>query len=471
MVFISISRRVAPVAALILWCAAGARAAAPAAPSAFVTAARPNPIARITLSAPREKLMAGESMTLQFAAFDAADQPIVNPRLSFRVTPPFVAKVTGRGVLTARKAGTATIVAVSGKVTSDPISLTVNEVGRIDIAPAGVVAVYAGDTLVFHAQAYDLSGAPVPNADYPTVPIVWKSSGGRTAPITQAGGLRTTRPGATIVSASVGRVRSENVRVAIARRELGRSTRLFLTGEPVNGLRSLFVTIDRIEVATHEGVWQTMATRSDIDALVGQPIDVLALVNRRIQIGTGILPEGNYERIRITMSTDEGANYGVRLDNGARVDLPFQEPEDAVLDTPFYVWVATGYPLNVVLDFRSATSLTPASDTTATYLKPDWDGVVMDDTDLAHPFGALVGQLANATSGDVFLTNVDDGGTITNYFGQLDPNTGVFRIGQVPTGRYELHVIVPGHAEMTLPQQITIAPGRDTILSQPIVVP
>jgi hypothetical protein len=464
MVIISLSNRASWITALLLSSAAGAQ-------SGTVTLqARPNPVARIELSVPQLKLLAGDAVPLQVTAFDVADQPLANPRLSFRVTPAVVAKVS-RGVLTARKAGTAQVVALSGKVSSDPVTILVNEVGRIDITPPGPLAINAGDTLVFHAQAYDVNGVALPNADYPNVPLTWKSSGGRSAPITQAGGLITTRNGATVVSAVAGKVKSANVRVLIGRRNQARSTHIFLTGEPDSRLRSMFITIERVEVATQDGVWRTLVTRPEIDALVGQPIDVMALVNRRIQIGTGFEPEGDYRRMRIALSTDTNANYVV-LTDGRVSAVPFEKPEDAVLDAPFYLYVATGYPVNMVLDFRTPSSLTTKQTDTGpvTYLTPDWDAVVMDDDEISHPFGALVGQLQGVPKGDVFATNVDDGGSIVNYFGIVDPNTGAFRISQLPAGRYELHVAVPGHAELTIPN-IIIAPGQDNVLPQPIQVP
>lgn len=463
MVISSLSRRAPLIAALMLSSAAGAQA------GTVTVEARPNPVARIELSVPRVKLLAGEAVALQVTAFNVSDQPLANPRLTFRVTPAAVAKVA-RGVLTASKAGTAQVVALSGKISSDPVTIIVNAVGRIDISPTGPIAVNAGDTLVFHAQAYDVNGIQLPNADYPSVPLTWKSSGGGSAPITQAGGLFTTRNGATIVSAVAGKVKSANVRVTIGRRNQARSTHIFLTGEPDSRIRSMFITIDRVEVATQDGVWRTLVTRPEIDALVGQPIDVMALVNRRIQIGTGYAPDGDYRRMRIVLSTDTNANYVV-LNSNVNGSVPFEKPEDAVLDTPFYLYVATGYPVNLVLDFRTTSSFTtkPVNNIPTTYLTPDWDAVVMDDAELSHPFGALVGQLQGATNADVFATNVDDGGTIVNYFGVVDLNTGAFRISQIPAGRYDLHVAVPGHAEVTI-SNLLITPGRDNVLPQPIQI-
>jgi hypothetical protein len=469
MVIITLSRRASLIAALMLSSAAGAQA------GTVTVEARPNPVARIELSVPRAKLLSGQAVALQVTAFNVSDQPLANPRLTFRVTPAAMAKVA-RGVLTASKAGTAQVVALSGKISSDPVTIIVNAVGRIDISPTGPIAVNAGDTLVFHAQAYDVNGIQLPNADYPSVPLTWKSSGGRSAPITQAGGLFTTRNGSTVVTAVAGKVKSASVRVTIGRRNQARSTHIFLTGEPDSRIRSMFITIERVEVATQDSVWRTLVTRPEIDALVGQPIDVMALVNRRIQIGTGYAPDGDYRRMRIVLSTDTNANYVVlnpenNSAGGSSVSVPFEKPEDAVLDTPFYLYVATGYPVNLVLDFRTASSFTTkqVNDIPTTYLTPDWDAVVMDDEELSHPFGALVGQLQGATNGDVFATNVDDSGAIVNYFGIVDPNTGAFRISQLPAGRYELHVAVPGHAEMTV-HNLLITPGRDNVLPQPIQI-
>ena len=110
MVIISLSSRASLIAALMLSSAAGAQAGTQDGPVPVTVESRPNPVARIELSVPRVKLLAGEAVALQFSAFDVADQPLANPRLTFRVTPAAVAKVS-RGVLTASKAGTAQVVA------------------------------------------------------------------------------------------------------------------------------------------------------------------------------------------------------------------------------------------------------------------------------------------------------------------------------------------------------------------------
>jgi hypothetical protein len=435
-------------------------------------AARPRiPVASVELTAPKAKLLAGETMALQARALDAAGQPIASAKLKFIVTPPTVAKVS-RGVLTAKKGGTAQVVALVGTVRSTPLSISVNQITRIVISPAQSQLINAGDTLVFTAQVFDAFGNSLPNEEFPVVPLTWKSSAGRAMPITQRGALYAGRFGATVVSASVGRTKSLGVRVIAQRRDLARSTRVFLTGQPLAGVQSLCVSFDSIQVKTPSGAWQTLLTGREIHALVGQPIDVLQLVNRRIQIGTGFLPpDPSYQEMRMVMNPEPGANYLVQMD-GTRVDLSFDQPEHAVRTFPFFIGAGPGMGLSVGLDFRSALSFAQRADGSWAY-KPDVDASVLFDEDLQKPIGALVGTVAPAMAGDIWLMNEDDGGNITNFFGSIDPATGNFRVGQVPAGRYVLNIKLgvasSGPPDVVIPN-IVILPGQDTALPGPVIV-
>jgi len=231
------------------------------------------------------------------------------------------------------------------------------------------------------------------------------------------------------------------------------------------------VTFESIQVKTSTGDWQTLLTGREIDALVGQPVDVLALVNQRIQIGTGFLPaDPSYQEMKIVMSTAPGANYLVQAD-GSRVDLPFDRPEDAVKEFMFFLGAGPGMGLSVGLDFRSAMSFQQREDGSWAY-KPDVDASEIFDEDLLKPIGALVGQISPAQAGDVWLMNEDDGGNITNFFGFIDPATGNFRVGQVPAGRYVLNIKLgvyqEGPPDIVIPD-IVIMPGRDVALP-PVMV-
>lgn len=468
MVHFSISRRCAVLTAWAVAAVAAGRVAPVAQAQTAEIAARRGPVvARIELAPPaKEKLLVGETMPLQVTAYDEANQPIARPRIAFRVTPPAVARVV-RGSLVPMHAGEAEIVAVSGRVVSDPIRVIVNQVGRIDVTPGPYLEINAGDTLVFQAQCYDVYGNPLPNEEYPEVPLVWRTSS-RLTPITRGGALITRRMGRAIVYATVGRTRSLPVRVMIRRRQEARSTRVFLTGQPLAGVQSFCVTIDKMEIANEAGAWHTLLTGHQIDALVGQPIDIQRLHNLRIQLGTAWLPEGEYRRMRITFSSQEDANYLIRAD-GVRVPLRWRSPEAAVREFSFYLFVTYGYPMNAVLDLLSPQSIETDEERNV-WLVPRFDWLPMDDEELAQPFGSLVGQINRTTGVLVYATNFDTGGTIRNYFATIDRNTGVFRIGQLPSGYYTLKVARQGVQHDLQITTFRAVPGQDVLLPQPILL-
>jgi len=438
-------------------------------------AARGPAVARIDLAAPeRSKLLSGESIALQATAFDAAGNALPSAKLSFRVTPAITGKVT-RGVFTAKRGGTAQIVAVNGRVKSNAIQIFVNEVGRIEVTPGGPFEIHAGDTLVFGAQAYDLNNVPLPNEEYPNVPLLWKAPGGA---ITQQGGLSTRRPGRVTVYAISGRAKSNPVSVIVRRREEASSTRLFLTGQPVAGVQSACVTIERFDVMSRadmqagSGNWRTVLTGDQIRALVGQPIDVQKLNNLRLQIGTAYLPEGDYLRGRVTFSTQPGANYVIKSD-GTRVDLTWSSAEEAVLEIPLYIWVTPGYPCNGVFELLLPRSIVLGEDNSTLFFEPFFEWTPMDDTDLKRPFGSVVGQLQPREDVTlVFASTPDDGySELRNYFGTYDPETGAFRISSLPAGTYHLGVQLRGQQAPVILTTFRVVAGQDNILPQTFTLP
>jgi hypothetical protein len=470
-------RRTGPAAVgLVLWGAGAGLFSHTAHAQKATVAARLPAVARIELAPPaKEKLLAGEALPLQATAYDAAGNVLPTARLGFKVTPPTLGKVT-RGVFTARTAGTATVVATSGRVLSNPIQLTLNAVGRIQVTPGGPLQIHAGDSVVFQAQAFDVAGAPLPNDDYPNCPLVWKATGGGV--INARGALATRRTGRHGVYALAGRVKSNAVSVLVRRRQESASTRVFLSGQPVSGAQSVGVSIARIEVmseadiAARTGNWQTLLTGEQIDALVGQPIDVQRLNNLRILIGTAFLPQGDYLRARFTFRTGPGANY-VILADGTRTELSWESPEAHVVEQPCYLNVWPGGMMNAVLELILPRSIVQATESTVLVFEPHFDWNLLSDDELKVPFGSVVGQLELREGiALVFASTPDDGySALRNYFGSFDPETGQFRISSLPAGTYELGVIVKGQNDPVMLGTFTAVPGQDTLLPGPIPVP
>lgn len=449
--------RLAPAAALagLVAMAFSSSTAASGAPRSHTS--QPS-VTRIVLSADRTKLMAGETATLQAKAYDAQGGQLQNPRLAFRSSSA-AARVSSSGIVTGVRFGTAEIWAAAGKVTSNHLTFDVNQVAQVIVTPGTPQSLHQGETETFQASATDPRGATIPN-----VPITWRSSKIQVASINDKGGLRATATGTTQVVASAGKVKSKPVQVTVGPRAQSKATRVFLHDAPSDDFRSVFITIAKIEVQATDGTWLTLLTKEQIDAMVGQPIDVLKLKNLKEQLGTVLLPNGEYQAARLTVSTAADANYVIDH-AGTRIALHVPEA-NAASEWPLKFTVVDGKPTNLVIDFLVNRSIQEGNNGELT-LEPDCQGDEEGDHSAEEPIGAIVGQVTLAMAGEVVAVRTDGSPQeAQEEEGKIDPKTGAFRVEGLAPGTYALHV--KGHAGGT--SGIVVMAGQDTKLAQPIPV-
>jgi Domain of unknown function (DUF4382)/Bacterial Ig-like domain (group 2) len=418
-------------------------AAAPALGAAGPRTARlvPLAVARIALAASRTRLLVGDTATLQATAYDAQGNPLTAARLSFRASSGAV-RVAASGVVVGVRVGSANVCAVAGKVKSNLLAFDVTRVARVTVSPATAPPLHEGETALFQATALDPKGAALPN-----VRITWRSSNTQVATISNSGALRAASAGTTQLVAAAGKVKSLPVTVTVQPRAASSATRVFLRDAPSDEV--------------------TVLTEAQIDALVGQPIDVLKLRNLKQLLGTTVLPNGDYQAVRVTLSTADGANY-VTDGDGGPIDLSLWD-EDAAFELPLEFTVADGHPTNLVLDFPIDESIWWDEDGDLA-LVPSYHGGAQDDAAAESPIGSIVGQVMPAAAGAVLAVRTGTEEDDPEFgVGIINGETGAFRIGGLAAGTYELHVRIEGSDDVIVGDIVVLA-GEDTVLPEPIVL-
>jgi hypothetical protein len=421
----------------------------------------PPAVARIALTASRTRLLVGDTATLQATAYDAQGNPLPAARLSFRASSGAV-RVAPSGVVVGVRVGSANVCAVAGKVKSNLLAFDVTRVARVMVSPATAPPLHEGETALFQATALDPKGAALPN-----VRITWRSSNTQVATISNSGALRAGSAGTTQLVAAAGKVKSLPVTVTVEPRAASSATRVFLRDAPSDEFGGVFVTIAGIEAQNSAGDWVTVLTEAQIDALVGQPIDVLKLRNLKQLLGTTVLPNGDYQAVRVTLSTADGANY-VTDGDGSPIDLSLWD-EDAAFELPLEFTVADGHPTNLVLDFPVDESIWWDEDGDLA-LVPSYHGGAQDDAAAEAPIGSIVGQVMPAAAGAVLAVRTGTEEDDPEFgVGVIDGETGAFRIGGLAAGTYELHVRIEGSDDVVVGDIVVLA-GEDTVLPEPIVL-
>lgn len=176
--------------------------------------ALPGPAATIELAPTRAKLIAGQRLRATGRAFSKAGDRRAD-RVMWTSSNPAVATVNEAGLITARKAGTATITATADKARST-LSVTVAAGGlsALSLTPGNVEA-RTGDVIRFAVQAKDASGTSVSGLT-PT----WSFSPGHGA-IDADGAFVGYEPGEYTVTASFG-TRSVEATITLAERDVRR---------------------------------------------------------------------------------------------------------------------------------------------------------------------------------------------------------------------------------------------------------
>ena len=123
---------------------------------------------------------------MQFTASvrDGNDRVIADAAVTWASGNTEVATVTGEGLVTARKNGSAVVTAVSGQFHANAAVTVSQAVARIEAAPASVMLTKTDGALRVVAVAKDRNGNPVPDARF-----VWTSSDPFVVSVTALGHL------------------------------------------------------------------------------------------------------------------------------------------------------------------------------------------------------------------------------------------------------------------------------------------
>lgn len=174
---------------------------------------------RIDIAAPRSPVLAGSVVKLQAAARSANGDPRADVRIDWSSDSPQVAVVDAAGVVTGLAPGTAVITAKADDAEAKVRIEVVKSAARgLAIEPRTTNA-RTGDVIRFKAMAKDANGAPLKGAA-----IRW-AVGGEGAVIEEDGAFVAERPGAYVVTATVGEL-SAAASVVITPRNVERSIEL-----------------------------------------------------------------------------------------------------------------------------------------------------------------------------------------------------------------------------------------------------
>ncbi len=152
----------------------------------------------------------GDTGTLRATLTDASGG---NPQIAvaWSSSAPTVAEVSSSGLVTARSAGSASITASAGGLTSSPVSVTVDQqVSQVTVDPPSLSFSALGETRVLTASAADQGGALVAGTTFN-----WVTTDPGVASVSQNGEVTAEGNGTASVRATTGSVNSANVPVTV----------------------------------------------------------------------------------------------------------------------------------------------------------------------------------------------------------------------------------------------------------------
>jgi uncharacterized protein YjdB len=159
------------------------------------------PVATVTVSPSSMRVVVGSATPLEATAADAQGTVLDDRDVFWTTSDTTVSTVSGTGVVSARRLGTARIVASSeGEFGSATVTVIPPPVATVTVAPADAQAL-VGSTVQFQAQTYDDSGEALTGRT-----IAWSSSNSGVASVDATGRTHAVAPGsATITAASEGK--------------------------------------------------------------------------------------------------------------------------------------------------------------------------------------------------------------------------------------------------------------------------
>lgn len=340
-------------------------------------------IARVSVSAPRTQLRAGETLQLDGDALDARSNPVQGAVLTWTSSDNDVASVDRNGRVTGRTPGPVTITASYGEKSEEvALSVSTGAVASIEISPATLRAEALGQAGQLAARAVDASGNEVP------ANFTWSSSNDNVATVDASGLVRSTGNGSARITASAdGKSDAITVTVKqIARRVDVRPAQSTIRPDETVELTASAFDANGVEIGNPDIEWVS----SDRD---------VATVGRTSGRMTGVGPG----TATITATVDDASGT-------ATVTVQAPEPVASVSVSP------------------SSRTLAPGETAEFTATPRDRNG------------DALSGRAVEWASSDPTVASVNQNGQVT---GVLPGNVTIMATSEGETGRATVEVVAP----------------------------
>ncbi|GLC27316.1 Ig-like domain-containing protein [Roseisolibacter agri] len=164
--------------------------------SVYVTVARA-PVASVTIVAPVDRVVAGETLSLQANVLDDRGVRVTDRSVMWTSSDTTLARVSADGVVAGVRPGTSTISAeVEGRTAHLPLTVAPAPVAAVRITTAAT-ALTVGERITLIATPLDARGAPLTGRS-----VVWRSSDESVATVSATGDVLAIGPGRTMISAS-----------------------------------------------------------------------------------------------------------------------------------------------------------------------------------------------------------------------------------------------------------------------------
>ena len=176
--------------------------------------------ASVSVSAPTTQLAPSSTLPLHAVALDASGDTLSGTSFTWSSSNPQVAAVSSDGVLTAMQAGTTSITASTGSVTSNALAMTVTSSGGGNPGGGTVATIVVNtpssslgllQTMQAQAVAYDASGNVLQGFDF-----TWSSSNTLAATVSSTGLITAQLAGTTRITAVSSSISSPAVMITVA---------------------------------------------------------------------------------------------------------------------------------------------------------------------------------------------------------------------------------------------------------------
>ena len=202
---------------------------------------------------------------------------------------------------------------------------------------------------------------------------------------------------------------------------------VWLSDSPADEAERVEVTITRVELVGPDGV-QVLSTEA-------RTVDLLTLQNgNRLKLVETEIPEGTYERLRLTLATT--TPHAPTIDvGGATRPLQFRSPQGNVVEVPYTFHAPSGLRTEIQMDFNVRLSV--AQDGTDWTLLPQIDAV--NPEAVGSVSGRVLDPLGIPVAGAVLVAE-QNGMEIRSTRTAAD---GTYRIALLLPGAYDISLLGP----------------------------